>query len=232
MNNYVSAIGAAALAVFTAYSAAAQTELPTRPDPAAQPTRPASAQPAAPVSAPYVAPAMPASYPTSALGLEFGWGAPYGWGIEYAHMVTPNVDLNAGFGIGVGAKVGIGARYFFRPERPLSPYLGANLSRTGGLSNVDVSFVHNQGTSGSYEEMANYSMTPSGVLHLRGGGRWQLGGIGLLGTLGYGVRLSGDPVSFDTFRYGQPSPEMRNLVQTISPGGLEISLGILFGLGR
>ncbi|GAB2959481.1 hypothetical protein GCM10027048_28620 [Hymenobacter coalescens] len=217
---FLPAISAAALVVFTTFGAVAQTELPTRPDPASAPERPAQPTP----SAPYVAPKLPGHYPANALGLEVGWGAPYGWGVEYARMVSSHMDVNVGAGIGVGAKVGVGARYFFRPERPVSGYLGLNLARTGRLSNVDVTLN---------QEKANYSMNPSGVLHLRGGLRWQPGSVGLLATAGYGARITGDPVVFNnTYYYGTPSQEMRDLVQIISPGGLEFSIGVLFGLGR
>jgi hypothetical protein len=219
-HNYFLAIGAAlGLAVLTACPAAAQNELPNRPDPSTAPPRPAApVYPAAPA-----APAIPHFYPTSALGLEIGWGAPYGWGFEYAHMVSSHVDVNAGLGIGVGGKIGVGARYYVRPDRPVSFYMGANLARSGRVGNVDLELNG---------EQARYSMNPSGVLHLRGGMRWQPGSVGLLASLGYGVRFTGDPVVFDTYSYGQPSADMRNLVDVISPGGLEISIGVLFGLGR
>ncbi|GAB3839292.1 hypothetical protein [Hymenobacter jeollabukensis] len=221
----VVAIGAAALAVFTAFGAAAQTELHSRPDPSARPAQPASPPTA---MAPYQAPALPGLYSTSTLGIELGWGAPYGWGMQYAYLVTPNLDLNAGLGLGLGGKIGVGARYYLHPERRVTPYFGAALARTGRIDNVDMSLM-----VGSREEKANFSFKPSGVLHLRGGLRWQPGTVGLLGTLGYGARLTGDPVVFnDTYSYGTPSREMVNFVRALTAGGVEVSIGVLFNLGR
>ncbi|RTQ45252.1 hypothetical protein EJV47_25580 [Hymenobacter gummosus] len=220
-HHYLLAIGAGlSLAVFTAPEALAQTELSNRPDPAAAPARPA---------APYVAPAAPAPppmegyYPANAIGLEIGWGGPYGGlGAHYARMVSRNVDINAGLGIGLGGKIGVGARYFVRPDKQVSGYFGASVARSGRISNVDVT-VNN--------EQANYSMNPSGVLHLRGGLRWQPGKVGLLGTVGYGLRFTGDPVVYNTTYYGQPSQQLRDVVNVLTPGGVEFSLGVLFGFG-
>ncbi|RAK65925.1 hypothetical protein DLM85_14540 [Hymenobacter edaphi] len=210
----------------TAFGAAAQTELPSRPDPTVPPARPAPA--AAPVMAPYKAPTLPGLYSTNTLGIELGWGAPYGWGVQYAYLVTPHLDVNAGLGLGLGGKIGVGARYYLRPDRRVTPYFGAALARTGRIENVDMSLV-----VGAREEKANFSFRPSGVLHLRGGLRWQPGTVGLLGTLGYGARITGDPVVFnDTYSYGTPSQEMVNFVRALSAGGLEVSVGVFFNLGR
>ncbi|GAA4373728.1 hypothetical protein GCM10023186_04600 [Hymenobacter koreensis] len=162
------------------------------------------------------------NFRTSSLAISLGWGAPYGFGIEYAHMLGSNFDVNAGAGIGVGGKIGIGTRYYFRPERNFTPYVGANLTRSGRVDNVDVTYNN---------ETANYSMTPSGLLSLRGGFRWQPGHVGLSGTLGYGARLTGDPVVYSPYT-PQPSQPLRDLVQTISPGGIEISIAMHIGLGR
>lgn len=211
-HHYLLAIGAGLSLVLCSISAAsAQTELPTRP------------------AMPYVAPTVPpaalaGTYPANAIGVELGWGGPYGGiGVHYARMVTRNVDVNAGLGFGLGGKLGVGVRYYFRPDRPVSGYFGANLSRTGRITEVD--WELNQ-------EKANYSIAPSGVLHLRGGMRWQPGKVGLLGTIGYGVRFTGDPVTFNnTAFYGQPSQQMRDAVSIITSGGIEFSLGVVFGFG-
>ncbi|WP_303310716.1 hypothetical protein [Hymenobacter sp. BT730] len=212
------AILLAAGLTFTALSNAdAQTELNAQPTAPAQPTTPAVSTPAAPLLS-----QQPSHYTGSLLSMEVGWGAPYGGlGFSYGHHVLPNLDINAGLGLGVGGKIGVGARYYLRPQSQVSPYLGVNLVRSGRLDNVEVTLD---------QETAVYSMAPSGVLHLRGGLRWQPGRLGLLGTLGYGVRVTGDPV---TYQNGyNPSMELRNLVQTISPGGVEISLGLAINLGH
>ncbi|MBO0360191.1 hypothetical protein J0X19_19675 [Hymenobacter sp. BT186] len=208
-----------ALLLAASLPAAAQTELNTQPvAPAANP-RPL----------PLARPLDLSNYRVSSLGIDLGWGGPYGGlGFSYAHLITPNIDLNAGLGIGIGGKIGFGARYFVSPGRRVSPYLGANISRSGRIDDVNITLDEGTPT----EEKANYTMAPSGVLHLRGGLRWQPGRVGLLGTVGYGIRFAGDPVLYATNTGLPPSARMRNLVDALSPGGLEISLGMSIGLGR
>jgi hypothetical protein len=100
------------------------------------------------------------------------------------------------------------------------------LSRSGRIDDFKLTIDEGMPT----QESATYTLAPSGVLNLRSGLRWQPGRVGLLGTLGYGVRFTGDPVSYAN---GQlPSQRMRNTVEAISPGGLEITLGMSIGLGR
>ncbi|MFD2786035.1 hypothetical protein ACFSX6_11255 [Hymenobacter rubripertinctus] len=203
--------------------ALAQTELNSVP----QPGRPPTTAPT-PVPAPILAPGnygpAPDAAPNyrSSLSLELGWGAPYGFGLTYAQHLSPSFDVNGGLGIGVGGKIGVGARYYLAPQKPFSPYLGLNLVRSGRIDHVNIDYNG---------EQATYSMRPSGVLHLRGGLRWQPGRVGLLSTLGYGARFTGDPVSYD-FSNPNPSPQLRDLVQAISPGGIEFSVGLVIGLGR
>ncbi|KAA9332406.1 hypothetical protein F0P96_13105 [Hymenobacter busanensis] len=193
-------------------SAAAQN-VATPPPPATTPATPLL---------PATAPAPVSQFRASTLALSMGWGAPYGWGLEYAYMVTPNVDVNAGMGIGVGGKIGVGARYYFHTDRAFTPYLGANLTRSGRVSNVTLTLDN---------EETQYSINPSGVLNLRGGFRWQPGHVGLSGTLGYGVVFTGDPVEYNPY-YPAPSQRLRDVVDAISPGGIEISIGVHFGLGK
>ncbi|QIX62596.1 hypothetical protein FY528_05650 [Hymenobacter lutimineralis] len=211
----LSVILTAALALATLPFAQAQTELQTQPNVAT----PLPASPAMPTQAPLLS-EQPVRYHASTLSIEAGWGAPYGWGLSYAYLVAPNLDLNAGLGIGVGGKIGVGLRYYLQPQRELSPYLGLNLARTGRLDNVEIELN---------QERAVYSMAPSGVLHLRGGLRWQPGRLGMLASFGYGVRFTGNPISYQPGP--TPSPELQNVVKAISPGGLEISLGLAINLG-
>lgn len=210
---------AATLALLISGRAAAQTELNSVPQPGR--TGPATAPAPTPYAPATLTTADPAPRYRSSLSLELGWGAPYGFGLTYGRQLTPNFDVNAGLGIGVGAKIGVGTRYYFNPQRALTPYIGANLVRTGRLDQVSVDLNG---------EQAVYSMRPSGVLHLRGGLRWQPGRVGLLGTLGYGARFTGNPVSYDPGY--NPSQQLRDLVQVISPGGVEFSVGLVIGLGR
>ncbi|MDU0371759.1 hypothetical protein ACFPAF_15255 [Hymenobacter endophyticus] len=210
---------AGGLAYFTVGQAHAQTELNSRPQPGMTPSQatPAPAYPQLPLRP------TDDDYPRyqGSLALELGWGAPYGFGVSYAHHLTPNWDINGGLGIGIGGKIGIGTRYFLKPERTFTPYVGANVVRTGRIDQVSVELNG---------EQAVYSMASSATLHLRGGVRWQPGRVGLLATGGYGVRLGGNPVVYDPAY--NPSPQLRNFVDIISPGGVEVSVGIVVGLGR
>jgi hypothetical protein len=173
------------------------------------------------------APGKSSLYRTSSIGLDLGWGGPYGGiGFYYAHLIAPGTDINAGFGLGVGGKLGVGVRHFLSPAKSLSPYFGANLSRSGRVDNVRVAL--NEGTPA--QEEVYYNLSPSGVLNLRGGLRWQPGRVGLIGTLGYGVLFTGDPVTYNNSQ--RPSQQMRDLVDAVSPGGLEVSLGMSIGLGQ
>jgi hypothetical protein len=199
-------------------------------------------QPAAPTTAP-PAPATPAnrpdllvarpadlsSYHKSALNIDLGWGGPYGGlGVSYAYLVGPSTDINAGVGIGFGGKIGIGVRQYLSPARRLSPYLGINVSRSGRIGDMNLTLNEDQPN----EEKATVRLEPSALLHLRSGLRWQPGRVGLVGTLGYGVRLSNDPASYTYVNGQQPSKQMRTIVNILSPGGLEISIGMSIGLGR
>ena len=215
---------AGGLALAVTGQALAQTELNSVPQPGS-PAAPATMPAPVTTSNPgYYGPA-PDAAPNyrSSLSLELGWGAPYGFGVTYAQHLSSSFDVNAGLGIGVGGKIGVGARYYLSPQKPLSPYLGVNLVRTGRIDDVSVDLNG---------EHAEYSMSPSGVLHFRGGLRWQPGRVGLLGTIGYGARFTGDPITYDYYVSPNPSIQMRDLVQTISPGGVEFSVGLVIGLGR
>lgn len=214
---------ASLLTVALAVPALAQTELNTRPP--ATPSSPVERSTQYP--APAAQPSPESRYRTSSLGIDLGWGGPYGGlGFYYAHLLGPGTDINAGFGIGVGGKLGIGVRHFFSPAKALSPYIGANLSRSGRIDEVRMAL--NEGMPS--EEIAYYNLAPSGVLNLRSGLRWQPGRVGLLGTLGYGILVTGNPVSYTSGQY--PSRQMQDLVDVVSPGGLEITLGMSIGLGQ
>jgi hypothetical protein len=166
-------------------------------------------------------------YSKSSLGVELGWSGPYGGlGVSYAHLVGPATDVTVGMGIGVGGKIGLGVRHFLSPTRALSPYIGLNVSRSGRINEVSLTLDEGMPT----EESTVYSMAPSGIVHVRSGLRWQPGRVGLLGTLGYGIRFTGDPVSYANGL--RPSQRMCDLIDIISPGGIEVSLGMSISLGH
>lgn len=209
------------LAVAVGGPALAQTELNTQP-----PATPSSPIDRSPLPAARVLPKV-SLYHTSSLGLDLGWGGPYGaLGFSYARLINPNTDVNVGVGLGLGAKIGGGVRYFLHPDRLCTSYFGLSVSRTTRFSEMNLSFDEGTPT----EEKVGYSIEPTTVLHLRSGLRWQPGRFGLLGTLGYGARLTGDPVKY-YYMSQPPSQRMRTLMYFLNPGGIEISLGMSIGLG-
>lgn len=211
------------LTAAVAVPALAQTELNTRPP--AVPSSPVERSTQYPT--PEAQPTHSSLYRTSSLGIDLGWGGPYGGlGFYYAHLLGAGTDINAGFGLGVGGKLGVGVRHFFRPQKAFSPYIGANLSRSGRIN--EFTFTIDEGMP--TEETTVFTLAPSGVLNLRSGLRWQPGRVGLLGTLGYGLRFTGNPATYDSGQF--PSQRMRNTVEAISPGGLEVTLGMSIGLGQ
>lgn len=178
------------------------------------------------------APAHARRYPRTSLGLTLGWGAPYGWGLDVSHLVTRQLDLNAGVGASItGPKVGVGATYYLAPEHRVSPFFGANLVHSGGRQDVHVHEAHRafDHTFTSSEE-AHINFLSTNLLHLRSGLRWQpMPRLSLLGTLGYGFVLGPDPVEY----LEAPAQEsLRDAVRLQSPGGLEISLGVAFALSH
>ncbi|UYZ61036.1 hypothetical protein [Hymenobacter latericus] len=219
MANYTisSIVAAFSLAVFATPSAQAQSELAARPD-----TTKLAARPLSPPAGP--APlSQPPLYPASSLGLSLGWGAPYGWGLEYSQLVSANLEVNGGLGVGMGGKIGVGVRYYLEPAKRVSPFFAANLARSGRFANVSLALD---------SEEVQYSLRPSGVLHLRSGLRWQPGRFAMLGTIGYGLVFTGDPATYHYASNGRPSKEMRSLVRLFGPGGPELSLAFLLGLGN
>ena len=177
------------------------------------------------------APAAPASrYPHAAVGLALGYGAPYGWGVDFSLMVQPNLDINAGLGATIsGGKIGVGTRYYFTPERKVSAFVGGNLVYSTGLNHVTIT-TNGQGT-GTYYSNSNddvvVNFKSATLLHVRGGARWQpMRRFGLIGAVGYGIVLTGDPVEYVDNTQGN-----RTLVNVFSPGGVELSVGVVFALG-
>lgn len=185
------------------------------------------------VLAPMPKPIAASRYPATTLGLGLGWGAPYGWGVELAHMVTPRLDVNAGLGVTItGGKFGVGTRYFFNPERKVSAFVGGNLVRSTGWNSIHVTTTSTSNNGGSTyynsgdDAVVNY--LPTTLLHLRGGVRWQpIRRFAMLGALGYGIALGGETVEYVSGSYNQSA---RDFARLLAPGGVELSLGIAFGL--
>jgi len=168
------------------------------------------------------------SYPRTSLGLTGGWGAPYGWGVDISQMLMPNLDVNAGVGLGVGLKIGVGARYYFTPQRRVSPFAGVNISRTSGINDMALTVTQGQGYTAT-EDRIRFSIEPSMVVHVRGGVRCQFRKIGLIGALGYGIRPGSNPLSY-TPGYEPQYLSTVDFMNAITPGGFEISAGLTFRL--
>lgn len=180
-------------------------------------------------------------YRAWAIGLTpVGWDAPYGFGIELSHLVTRRLDVNVGTGIGLsGTKLGVGARYFLAPEKRVSSYFGLNVVRSGGWDEME---LREGGGDDWYEgdgyRVGTLTVKPTTVLHLRYGLRWQPGKrpghVGILGTVGYGVRVSGNPMVYRMDPgYDKPDSFEQMLDRSIyAPGGIELSLGLSIGLGQ
>lgn len=207
--------------------ALAQTELNTQRT--APTTSPSPSVRTRQTTVPIARPADLNRYHKSTLGIDLGWGGPYGGlGINYAYLIGSATDINAGVGYGLGSKISIGVRQYLSPASRLSPYLGINLTRSGKVDSLDVTLDERQPT----EEQATFRLAKSTQLHLRAGLRWQPSRVGLIGTVGYGIRLSGDPATYITPTGQQPSDRMRNTWDILRPGGLEFSLGMSIGLGK
>ncbi|GAA3944852.1 hypothetical protein [Hymenobacter algoricola] len=95
----------------------------------------------------------------------------------------------------------------------------------GGLNGITITR-----TAGGYTEETNVSISPSALVHLRGGVRWQLSNIALLGTLGYGVVADGGRYTYHS--HVPPSAALQDVVRLFGPGGVEVSFGFSVGLGR
>jgi hypothetical protein len=170
------------------------------------------------------------SYPSTSLGLTAGWGAPYGWSVDVSQMIMPNLDVNAGVGLGIGWKIGVGARYYFTPQKRVSPFVGVNISRTSGINDMELTVESNRGY-GSSSELVRFSIAPSMVIHVRGGVRCQFRKIGLIGALGYGINPGSDPLTY-TPGYEPQQQSTHDVMNALTPGGFELSAGVTFPLSN
>ncbi|WP_400194259.1 hypothetical protein [Hymenobacter sp. B81] len=149
--------------------------------------------------------------------------------------MSRKLDLNAGIGTGFsGNKFGLGTRYFVVPEHRISPYFGLNVVYSPGQRDIS---VDNNNTRLSSRPIGTLDVRPTTVVHLRSGLRWQPGKqpgrVGVLGTIGYGIRTS-KPFRYTIYEgYEEPnsSTKLANRILFL-PGGLELSMGLSIGLGQ
>ncbi len=175
-----------------------------------------------------------------------GWNTPYGIGLETSFLVTPALDINVGGGLALsGLKLGIGSRYYFLPTRQVSPFVGANVVLASGTGRAGSDFGYEFATLISNlvgdgydpETAGDYVVRSSVVGHLRTGLRWQPGNrkpsrIGFLGTIGYGFRLTSDPIVYNP-DYPKPTAVEQSITRSLfAPGGLELSLQMSIGIGK
>lgn len=209
-------------------AALAQTTPPPAADtlrPASRPqlnTQPPAGRPGGPVYT--AATQVTETPPPLTLGLSLGWGAPYAAGVEVAYRVRPAVDANVGVGLGSsGAKIGVGARVYVPGRSRNRLFVGSNLVYSSSEAAVDVDI---NGITG------RYVVHSSALLHLRGGLHRQFRRNALQVAVGYGAVLGPHPVIELLPGYGPGSATARNIVEAVGPGGIEVSVSFLIGLGR
>lgn len=200
----------------------------------------AAAPAAAQTSDAAIMPAPTTRYRATALNFTpVGWDAPYGFGVELSHFVTRRTELNAGAGVNLsGSKLGLGVRYYTAPQRRVSPYFGLNVVQSGGRSEMEI--IEGGGDDwweGDGEVVTVLSVKSTTLVHLRTGLRWQPGRapgrVGLIGSIGYGIRVSGNPMVYDVVNYPEPDNTDQWAHRFVyAPGGFEMSLGLSIGLGQ
>ncbi|UOQ54234.1 hypothetical protein [Hymenobacter cellulosivorans] len=222
-------VSALLVALFGASTAAQAQATPA--DTLRQSTRP-QLNTLPPANRPAAGPAIPyqntlqvsESVPPLTLGISLGWGAPYGFGLEAAYRVLPALDANVGIGLGSsGGKIGVGTRAYLPSRGRNHLFAGTNLVYSSSEVAVDV--------EDTYGVKGRYVIHSSTMLHLRAGLHHQFRRNALQFALGYGAVLSPNPVVELLPGYGPGSANAQNLVELVGPGGLEISVSFLIGLG-
>lgn len=148
------------------------------------------------------------------IGGVFGWGSPLGLGLEGGFYTNPHTVITAGMGFSFsGFNTGAGVKYFLSPEKMFTPFGGVYLSRSSGLSNLNVSVNL---------DAAIYSIDPASLFTVRTGLRFQMGFVRLYGHLGYGFAIAGGKSHYQS---GSLSRDVSRFARVMEPGGLEISIG-------
>jgi len=162
--------------------------------------------------------------PPLTLGISLGWGAPYATGLEMAYRFQPTLDANVGLGLGTsGAKLGAGVRFYVPSRTRNQLFLGTNLIYSAADIEID---TDDNGVKGRYR------INSSTLLHFRGGWHHQYRRNALQVALGYGAVLTPHPAIEFIPGYGPGTAISQKAFEIIGPGGLEVSVSLLFGLGR
>jgi hypothetical protein len=187
-------------------------------------TLPPATQPGAPVVITPTLNQVVETPPALTAGLSLGWGAPYATGVEVAYRFQPSLDGNIGVGIGgSGAKIGGGVRYYVPSRTRNQLFVGTNLVYSYADIDLDLELDGVQG---------RYRMHSSTLLHVRAGLHHQFRRNALQFALGYGAVLAPQSATEFVPGYGPGSNMMRDMVKLVGPGGPELSISFLFGLGR
>ncbi|WP_022821730.1 hypothetical protein [Hymenobacter norwichensis] len=187
-------------------------------------TLPPATRSGTPVAAPFALSQVVETPPALTAGLSLGWGAPYAAGVEVAYRFQPSLDGNIGVGIGSsGAKVGGGVRYYVPSRTRNQLFVGTNLV----YSYADIDFdLEMDGVQGRYR------MHSSTLLHVRAGLHHQYRRNAMQFALGYGAILAPQAAIEFIPGFGPGSTTMRDIAKLVGPGGAEVSISFLFGLGR
>ncbi len=164
------------------------------------------------------------------LEIEWGWNGYVGFGPRIDWRIFDSVSVNAGAGIGLwGERVAGGLRYYMNYPYGLAVGLGAGYN-TGG--NLDITLRTVDTTTGvEQSETVKLDLKPSAVVNATLLYSWKLGPVGKLYIeAGYGF-----PVKEYRYRYSTKSSntltsDSKDFINTISPGGVILSLGYAFAL--
>jgi hypothetical protein len=158
--------------------------------------------------------------PRHGFGINGGWGAPYGFGIQYSYLFINHFDANVGLGFSFsGLRTGIGTRYHFK-EIGSGPFIGMNYVHTSGLSGLEVNIGN---------DYAKFRILSDNAVFFRGGYKIESRSFQLLLNAGYGLAFDGKDAVYQT---GDTSSKLQKLANLQALGGVEVSLTMLFRIGK
>jgi hypothetical protein len=141
-----------------------------------------------------------------------------------AYRFQPSLDGNIGVGIGAsGAKIGGGVRYYMPSRTRNQLFVGTNLVYSYSDIDLDLALDGAEG---------RYRMHSSTLLHVRAGLHHQYRRNALQFALGYGAVLAPHAAIEFIPGHGPGSTALRDMAKLVGPGGVEVSMSFLFGLGR
>ncbi len=158
--------------------------------------------------------------PRHGIGLIGGWGTPYGFGAEYSYLFAPNMDFNLGAGLSLsGLRSGLGVRYYFQSGGS-TPFFGLNYVRTSGFSELEFDV---DGSVGIYD------IPEDQAVFFRGGYDINVDIVHFVLAAGYGLAFD-DPGA--EFQRGDYNSRQQDFADLMALGGIELSLTIIFRIGK